>query len=101
MRKFIFFKGFTQEWFSSRTVNGQTRTLRAVWSPEFAEELNAFHAIDAEEEITRILNENLTQTVAAEIDRNILELLRNYAESEVAHSDTDEITRRINGGNIA
>jgi hypothetical protein len=76
MRKFIFFKGFTQEWFSSRTVNGQTRTIRAVWTPEL--DLDIYNGIDAVSELTRIFSEE----ISAEIDRDILGDLRNRIEEE-------------------
>lgn len=45
-----------------------TRKLRARWSPELAQDLNAFHSLDAEVELTKILSEQ----VALDIDREIL-----------------------------
>jgi hypothetical protein len=45
-----------------------TRKLRARWSPELAQDLNAYHSLDAEVELTQILSEQ----VALEIDREIL-----------------------------
>ena len=53
---------------SSVPVVAQTRKLKAVWSPELAQDLNAYHALDAEVELTTILSEQ----IATEIDREIL-----------------------------
>ena len=52
----------------SIAVTAQTRKLRARWSPELAQDLNAYHSLDAEVELTQILSEQ----VALEIDREIL-----------------------------
>jgi len=54
--------------FSSVTVNTVTRKLRAHWTPELAQDLEAYHSIDAEAELTALLSEH----IAAEIDREIL-----------------------------
>lgn len=54
------------------TVDVEERKLRATWSPELAMDVNAFHNIDAEAELTAILSEQ----IAAEIDREILKDLR-------------------------
>jgi len=61
--------------FSSVTVNTITRKLRAHWTPELAQDLEAYHSIDAEAELTALLSEH----VAAEIDREILTDLINGA----------------------
>jgi hypothetical protein len=52
----------------SLPVTAQTRKLRARWSPELAQDLNAYHSMDAEVELTQILSEQ----IALEIDREIL-----------------------------
>lgn len=57
------------------TVDAQERKLRATWSPELAQDVSAFHNIDAEAELTAMLSEQ----VAAEIDREILKELRKGA----------------------
>ena len=49
-------------------VVAETRKLRARWSPELAQDLNAYHSLDAEVELTQILSEQ----IALEIDREIL-----------------------------
>ena len=60
---------------SSVTVSVEERKLRATWSPELAQDVSAFHNIDAEAELTAILSEQ----IAAEIDREILRDLRKAA----------------------
>jgi len=59
----------------SVTVSVEERKLRATWSPELAQDVNAFHNIDAEAELTALLSEQ----IAAEIDREILRDLRKAA----------------------
>ena len=59
----------------SVTVSVEERKLRATWSPELAQDVSAFHNIDAEAELTAILSEQ----IAAEIDREILRDLRKAA----------------------
>ena len=59
----------------SVTVSVEERKLRATWSPELAQDVAAFHNIDAEAELTAILSEQ----IAAEIDREILRDLRKLA----------------------
>jgi hypothetical protein len=49
-------------------ITATTRKLRARWSPELAQDLNAYHSMDAEVELTSILSEQ----IALEIDREIL-----------------------------
>ena len=50
------------------SITAETRKLRAKWSPELAQDLNAYHSMDAEVELTSILSEQ----IALEIDREIL-----------------------------
>ncbi len=52
----------------SIAVTAQTRKLKAKWSPELGQDLNAYHNLDAEVELTSILSEH----IALEIDREIL-----------------------------
>lgn len=59
----------------SVTVSVEARKLRATWSPELAQDVSAFHNIDAEAELTALLSEQ----IAAEIDREILRDLRKFA----------------------
>ena len=53
----------------SISVTAVTKKLKAKWSPELGQDLNAYHNLDAEVELTSILSEH----VALEIDREILE----------------------------
>lgn len=57
------------------TVSVETRKMRAMWTPELAQDVSAFHNIDAEAELTALLSEQM----AAEIDREILRDLRRGA----------------------
>lgn len=52
----------------SIAITATTRKLRARWSPELAQDLNAYQSLDAEVELTQILSEQ----IALEIDREIL-----------------------------
>jgi hypothetical protein len=53
----------------SVSVTAQTKKLKAKWTPELGQDLNAYHNLDAEVELTSILSEQ----IALEIDREILE----------------------------
>jgi hypothetical protein len=74
----------------SVTVSVSERKLRAQWSPELAQDVAAFHNIDAEAELTALLSEQ----VAAEIDREILRDLRKGAAWNLRW---DYNGRRVNG----
>ena len=52
----------------SVAVTAMTKKLKAKWSPELAQDLNAYHNLDAEVELTSILSEQ----IALEIDQEIL-----------------------------
>jgi len=52
----------------SVSVTAVTKKLKAKWSPELGQDLNAFHNLDAEVELTSILSEQ----IALEIDREIV-----------------------------
>ena len=60
---------------SSVVVSVEERKLRATWAPELAQDVSAFHNIDAEAELTALLSEQ----IAAEIDREILRDIRKVA----------------------
>jgi hypothetical protein len=55
----------------SSAIVAKTRKLKAVWTPEFAQDLNAYHSLDAEAELTSILSEY----ISLEIDLEILSML--------------------------
>jgi hypothetical protein len=61
----------------SDTVAAKTRKLKAQWTPEFAQDLNAYHSIDAEAELTSILSEYISM----EIDLEILDMLIKNADT--------------------
>jgi len=62
---------------NSDTVTAKTRKLKAQWTPEFAQDLNAYHSIDAEAELTSILSEYISM----EIDLEILDMLIRNADT--------------------
>ena len=66
----------------SDTVSAKTRKLKAQWTPEFAQDLNAYHSIDAEAELTSILSEYISM----EIDLEILDMLMTNADTVDAWS---------------
>ena len=53
----------------SIAVTAKTKKLKAKWTPELAQDLNAYHNLDAEVELTSILSEH----IALELDQEILE----------------------------
>ena len=55
----------------SEAIVAKTRKLKAQWTPEFAQDLNAYHSVDAEAELTGILS----QYISMEIDLEILDML--------------------------
>jgi hypothetical protein len=55
----------------SEPIVAKTRKLKAVWTPEFAQDLNAYHALDAEAELTSIMSEY----ISLEIDLEIMDML--------------------------
>ena len=61
----------------SLPIVAKTRKLKAVWSPELAQDLNAYHSIDAEAELTSMLSDYISM----EIDLEILDMLISDAQS--------------------
>ena len=59
-------------------IVAKTRKLKAVWTPELAQDLNAYHSIDAEAELTAMLSEY----ISLEIDLEILDMLIVNAQTE-------------------
>ena len=60
---------------ASEAIVAKTRKLKAQWTPEFAQDLNAYHSIDAEAELTSMLSEYISM----EIDLELLDMLINGA----------------------
>jgi len=55
----------------SQAITAKTKKLKAVWTPEFAQDLAAYQNIDAEAELTNIMSEYISM----EIDLEILDML--------------------------
>lgn len=55
----------------SETIVAKTRKIKALWTPEFSQDLQMYHNIDAEAELTALLGELISQ----EIDLEILDML--------------------------
>jgi len=79
----------------SLPIVAKTRKLKAQWTPEFAQDLNAYHSIDAEAELTSMLSEYISQ----EIDFEILDMLISDAKSTGYWSST--VGREWNGSAFA
>lgn len=56
---------------ASEAIIAKTRKLKAQWTPEFAQDLNSYHSIDAEAELTSILSEYISM----EIDLELIDML--------------------------
>ncbi len=59
-------------------IIAKTRKLKAVWTPELAQDLNAYHSVDAEAELTSLLSEYISM----EIDLEILDMLMANASAK-------------------
>ena len=55
----------------SEAIVAKTKKLKAQWTPEFAQDLNAYQALDAEAELTSIMSEY----ISLEIDLEIIDML--------------------------
>ena len=65
--------------------------MKAQWIPEFAQDLNAYHSIDAEAELTSMLSEYISQ----EIDLEILDML--IQDAKTTGHWSAEIGRQYDG----
>jgi hypothetical protein len=79
------------------TIVAKTRKLKAVWSPELAQDLNAYHSIDAEAELTAMLSDY----ISTEIDLEILDMLIQAAPSITTEYWSAEIGKVWNGSAFA
>jgi len=66
----------------SDSIVAKTRKLKAQWTPEFSQDLNAYHSLDAEAELTSMLSEY----IAMEVDLEILSMLIENASTVDAWS---------------
>ena len=83
---------------TSTTVQVESRKMKAHWTPELAQDLAAYHSIDAEAELTALLSEEL----AAEIDREIIRDLINVAPfQDQWNYDRTTATTRVDGTTVA
>ena len=62
-------------------IVAKTRKLKAVWTPELAQDLNAYHSVDAEAELTALLSEYISM----EIDLEILDMLKANASAKTEY----------------
>ena len=62
-------------------IIAKTRKLKAVWTPELAQDLNAYHSVDAEAELTSMLSEYISM----EIDLEILDMLKQNAAAKTEY----------------
>ena len=79
----------------SQTISAKTRKLKAQWTPEFAQDLNAYHSLDAEAELTGLLSEH----ISLEIDLEILDMLIQNAPTVEYWSA--QVGNQINAGATA
>ena len=79
------------------TIVAKTRKLKAVWSPELAQDLNAYHSIDAEAELTAMLSDY----ISTEIDLEILDMLIAAAPSVTTEYWSAEVGKVWNGSSFA
>jgi hypothetical protein len=80
----------------SEPIVAKTRKLKAVWTPELAQDLNAYHSIDAEAELTALLSEY----VSMEIDLEILDMLITNVPSVTTSRWSAKINREISDSGI-
>jgi len=80
----------------SEPIVAKTRKLKAVWTPELAQDLNAYHSIDAEAELTALLSEY----VSMEIDLEILDMLITNAPAVTTTRWSAKINREISDSGV-
>ena len=78
----------------SEAIVAKTRKLKAQWTPEFAQDLNAYHSVDAEAELTGILS----QYISMEIDLELLDMLLQNAFTVDAWSAVNNTSISVTGG---
>ena len=83
--------------FKSEAIVAKTKKLKAVWTPEISQDLQAYHAIDAEQELTTMLSEHVTM----EIDLEILDMLITSADTTEYWSANPGVEYNKNTGTFA
>ena len=81
----------------SESIVAKTRKLKAVWTPEFAQDLNAYQSLDAEAELTSIMSEY----ISLEIDLEILDMLISSVPAGSTEYWSAENNQAINNGSTA
>lgn len=86
------------------SIAAKTRKLKAIWTTEFAQDINAYHSIDVEAELTSLLGDYITK----EIDLELIDMLYNNAQSKAFWSarigyEYDSVTKAFSqtAGNAA
>jgi hypothetical protein len=79
----------------SETIAAKTRKLKAQWTPEFAQDLNAYQNLDAEAELTSMLSEY----ISLEIDLEILDML--IQNAPISEFWSAKVGQQINSTNTA
>jgi len=83
----------------SAAITAATRKLKARWTPELAQDLNAYHNLDAEVELTGVLSEH----ISLEIDQEILgDLIRGATADKLYWSrNPGQFVNRSSGAALA
>ena len=79
----------------SETIAAKTRKLKAQWTPEFAQDLNAYQNLDAEAELTSLLSEY----ISLEIDLEIMDML--IENAPITEYWSAKVGSQINAGRTA
>lgn len=64
--------------FYQETLTAKTRKLKAQWTPEFAQDIDAYHDVDVESELTTLLGDYISQ----EVDLELLDMLASGAQTK-------------------
>jgi hypothetical protein len=82
---------------TSDSITAETRKLKAQWTPEFAQDLNAYQNLDAEAELTSMLSEQISM----EIDLEILGMLITGASASNTQYWSAKVGNQINSTGTA
>ena len=80
----------------SEAIVAKSRKLKAQWTPEFSQDLNAFHSLDAEAELTSILSEY----ISLEIDLEILDMLIQNVPTNQTEVWSAKVGNQISNGAV-
>jgi hypothetical protein len=81
----------------SETIAAKTRKLKAQWTPEFAQDLNAYQNLDAEAELTSMLSEY----ISLEIDLEILDMLIENVPADLTEVWSAKVANQLNTAGTA